>query len=175
MDGQLDGLRCWLVPLGLAASFAANDGEELATMVASSRRTLGALPIGGRLRDRALRVDQRHVNAAIAMMGALCAAAVCDGIRTRGRGWLYQDFQWAFGLHGIGHIAASLATRGYTTGVATSPTVVLPQLWCAARALRRAGVPRTARPLRAAALVGGWLALSHAVGAAASAAGRRGA
>lgn len=96
MDGQLDGLRRWLVPLGLAASFAANDGEEL-------------------------------------------------------------------------------ATRGYTTGVATSPTVVLPQLWCAARALRRAGVPRTARPLRAAALVGGWLALSHAVGAAVSAAGRRGA
>lgn len=93
MDGQLDGLRRWLVPLGLAASFAANDGEELATMVASSRRALGALPIGGRLRDRALRVDQRHVNAAIAMMGALCAAAVCDGIRTRGRGWLYQDFQ----------------------------------------------------------------------------------
>ena len=47
MDGQLDGLRRWLVPLGLAASFAANDGEELATMVASSRRAVGALPIGG--------------------------------------------------------------------------------------------------------------------------------
>jgi len=47
--------------------------------------------------------------------------------------------------------------------------VVIPQLIYALRALRRAGVPRTMHPLRAAGVLGGWLVLSHVMGAVVSA------
>lgn len=150
MDGALDGPDRWLIPLSLWGSFLANDGEELLTMA----RTTG--------------LAQTHVRVGVATMGALYTAAVVDGIRTRGRGWLYQDVQLTFGAHGFGHLAGSALAGRYTTGVATSPTVVLPQWWWATRRLRRAGVPNTARPLRAAVLTGGWLAVAHAVGAVAS-------
>lgn len=147
MDGMLEGSDRWLVPLSLWVSFLANDGEELLTMA------------------RMTGISQTHVRVGIATMGVLYGAAVVDGIRTRGRGWLYQDVQLAFGAHGFGHLAGSALTGRYTTGVATSPTVVLPQWWWAMRRLRRAGVPGVARPLRAAALTGGWLAVAHAAGA----------
>lgn len=151
MDGMLDDRERWLVPLSLWGSFLANDGEELLTMARTR------LP-GGR------RVGQRHVNVGVAVMGLLYTAAVADGVRTRGRGWLYQDVQLAFGAHGLGHLAAGALTRGYVTGVATSPTVVLPQWWWAATRLRRAGVPTSASPRRAALVVGAWLAAAHAIG-----------
>lgn len=146
-DGELNDRERWLVPLSLWGSYLANDGEELATMA----RTTG-LPV-------------RHVQVGVGVMGLLYGAAVVDGIRTRGRGRLYQDVQLAFGAHGLGHLAASALRRGYTTGVATSPTVVLPQWWWASRRLRAAGVPRTCHPLRSALVTGSWLALAHAVGA----------
>jgi hypothetical protein len=44
------------------------------------------------------------------------------------------------GLHGLGHIGISLLVRGYTSGVATAPTVVIPFCLWATRALRQAGV-----------------------------------
>lgn len=78
-------------------------------------------------------------------------------IRTRGRGALYQDVQLAFGAHGFGHLAAALALGRYASGVATSPTVVLPQWWWAASRLRRAGVPGQRGPATRRA-AGGWLA-----------------
>ena len=164
MTGCLSGRRRWLVPLSLAVSFAANDGEDLLTLVPSLRRTLDALPSSIPLPARVGAIDQRHVNAAIVTMGALCAGAVANGIRTRGRGRLYQDFQWVYGLHGFGHLAAAALTKGYATGVATSPTVVLPQFFHALRSLEAAGVPHRMRPLRALSLIGGWLALSHFTG-----------
>ena len=100
MNGQLEGHKRWTVPLSLALSFLANDGEELLTIVPSlpetldrvSERTAGRVPIPGLLRD----IDQTHINVGVAMMGALCAAAVADGVRSRGGGALYQDFQWVF-------------------------------------------------------------------------------
>lgn len=143
------GLVGWqrlLVPASLFGSYLLNDGEELLTMA----RT-GELP-------------QRRVNVAIGMMGVLLAAACADGFRTRGRGTLYQDVQLVFGAHGCFHLLASLATGGYTTGVATSP-LVLTQGWWALTRLRRAGVPRSARGLRALVIMLGWLAVSHAAGA----------
>lgn len=146
MEGVLDGRDRWLVPLSLWGSFLANDGEELLTMA----------PTTG--------LSQTHVRVGVATMGVLLAAGTVDGIRTRGRGWLYQDIQLVFGAHGFGHLAGSLLMRRYTTGVVTSPTVVLPQWWWATRRLRAAGVPRTARPVRAVAIVGGWLVASHALG-----------
>lgn len=165
MNGTLDDRHRWLVPLSLAVSFIANDGEEALTMVPTMERTLDALPSWIPVPPWSRRIDQRHVNVAIAMMGGLCAAAVVDGVRTRGRGRLYQDFQWVFGLHGFGHLAMAVVTRGYTTGSATSLPVVLPQLAYAVRALRAGGVPSTVKPLRALYVTGGWLAVSHATGA----------
>ena len=44
MNGTLDDRHRWLVPLSLAVSFIANDGEEALTMVPAMERTLGALP-----------------------------------------------------------------------------------------------------------------------------------
>ena len=168
MNGQLEGHKRWTVPLSLALSFLANDGEELLTIVPSlpetldrvSERTAGRVPIPGLLRD----IDQTHINVGVAMMGALCAAAVADGVRSRGRGALYQDFQWVFGLHGLSHIGASLVTKGYTTGVLSSPTVVLPQFAYVMRALVLAQVPHRFHPVRAISRVAGWLAVSHLTG-----------
>lgn len=112
-----------------------------------------------------MQITQSAVNVAIAVMGLLYAAAVIDGIVTRGRGRLYQDVQLVFGLHGFTHIAASLGTRGYTTGVLTAPTVVIPQWLWARRELQRAGVPRSGRCTRAFPLVASWLVAAHALGA----------
>ena len=145
--GRLTGAERVMVPATLWLSFLANDGEELLTMA--------------RTRD----LPQRHVEVAVAAMGLLCGAAVVDGWRTAGAGRLYQDVQLVFGLHGYVHVAESLVTRSYASGVLTSPTVVIPQgLWARSR-LARVGVPTTSRPLRAAVLVGGWLAVAHALGA----------
>lgn len=170
MPGELDDRQRWTVPLSLVVSFLANDGEEVLTVVPTLSASLDALPAGVPVPSWLRNLDQRHANAGIAMMGLLCAAAVADGVRSRGRGRLYQDFQWAFGLHGFGHIAVALVTRRYASGVATSPLVVIPQLGWALRAWGRAGVPHQICPLRVAVRVGGWLVLSHLTGAAVSAA-----
>lgn len=169
MNGMLNDRQRWTIPLSLALSFIANDGEELLTLVPTLPKTLDALPPWIRVPAWSRRIDQRHVNTGIAMMGGLCAAAVINGIRSRGRGRLYQDFQWVFGLHGFGHLAAAAATKGYTTGSVTSLTVVLPQLAWSIRVLKRSKVPSTVNPLRAIVVMGGWLALAHATGAVVSA------
>lgn len=139
-------------------------------MARSLPATIARLPKGVRERVGLLasRVDQRHVDVAISVMGLLYLAAAIDGWRSAGRGRLFHDVQLVFGLHGFGHVASAIATRGYTTGVATSPTVVLPQWWWARSRLARAGVPDASRLGRALAIVGAWLAVSHAIGALAS-------
>lgn len=104
---------------------------------------------------------------AIGWVGLLVVAAAADGVRTRGRGRLFQDVQQVFGAHGFTHMAASLQTRRYTTGVATAPIVVL-QWWWASRALRRAGVPTVTDSRRGVPVAGAWLATAHALGALAS-------
>ena len=151
MSGQQAGWERSTVPLSLLVSFAANDGEELRTMASTQAATVDRLPgwwpLSGRLRE----VDQTHVTVAVTSMGLLYAVAAFDGVRSRGRSPLYQDVQWVFGVHGLGHLAAAALTRGYVTGVLTCPTVVLPQWWWVSHRLRSAGVERTVRPARAAA------------------------
>ncbi|MFJ8086505.1 HXXEE domain-containing protein [Streptomyces sp. NPDC096205] len=130
---------------GLFAAWAANDIEELLTMAPWSRAAVS------RLRERFPRVpagvwqrleaDQRQVNAAVGLMGLLIGAAAVDGARTRGRSAFFRTVLTGFGVHGVVHMAQSVAWRGYTPGVATSPTVVIPySAWALAR-LRRAGLP----------------------------------
>lgn len=163
--GRLRGPARVLVPLSLWGSFLANDGEELLTMAATTPATLGRLPGWVPVPAGMRGADQRHINIAVALMGTLYTAAVIDGIASAGRGRLYQDVQLAFGAHGFAHLAASAASRAYTSGVVTSPLVVLPQWWAARRVLRRHQVPTTSQPLRAALLVGGWLLAAHAIAA----------
>lgn len=160
----------WLVPLSLLMSYLANDGEELLTMPGSVVAASWA-PAPRYLRRP---VPRGHARVAIGTVGLLVCVGVIDGIRTRGRGRLYQETQLAFGAHGFTHLAASMSRRGYTPGVLTAPAVVLPQWAWAHRRLRAAKVPRTASPLRAAALAFGTLHLAHALGALATSVVRRG-
>lgn len=165
-----------LVPASLLVSFAANDGEELVTMSSMPSMVadvLSRLPAplrslaGSRLKT--LTLSRRHVQVGVATMGVLFGVAVLDGVRTAGRSRFYQDAQRIFGLHAYGHMAAALLTRGYTPGVATSPTVVLPVWWWARSRLRRAGVPDRSSLPRAVLVVSSWLVLAHALGACAAA------
>ncbi|WP_336250124.1 HXXEE domain-containing protein [Stomatohabitans albus] len=168
MNGRLEGRDRWLVPLSLWGSFLANDGEEWLTMARTAPAVYQRLGVSNRVPEVVRQPSQRHVNVGVSVIGLLLAVAVIDGIRSRGRGWLYQDVQMAFGAHGWGHLLSAMVSRGYVTGVLTSPTVVLPQWWWARRRLRAAGVPTTSRPLRAAGLCGAGLLAAHALGIAAS-------
>jgi hypothetical protein len=87
---------------------------------------------------------------AVALMGVLVAAAAADGARTGGRSGFYQGALAAFGAHAAGHVGSALLTGGYTPGLATAPTVVVPFTWWARRALRSAGI--TPAPFSPAAL-----------------------
>ncbi|WP_030195788.1 HXXEE domain-containing protein [Streptomyces sp. NRRL S-87] len=138
------------------AAWAANDIEELLTMAPWSRTA------GPRLRARFPRVPERvwarmeltqpQVNAAVGLMAGLIAAAAADGARTGGRSPFFRTVLTGFGLHGAVHMAQSAAYRGYTPGVATSPTVVVPYSIWALNRLRRAGLP-PASPVLSAALL----------------------
>lgn len=127
---------------GLFAAWATNDVEELITMAETSRTLLRRapawLPISPELRARGL--SQAHVNLSIGLMGCVVAAASIAGIRSKGRSAFFRGGLYAFGLHGFGHIASSLAVGGYTTGVATSPTVVIPYWFAARKVLKRHGL-----------------------------------
>ena len=128
---------------GLFAAWLAHDLEELATMSANSRtiarRLPNWVPLPASVRQRGL--TQRNVATGISAVGLVVAAATVRGCRTGGRSAFYQNVLLAFGAHGLGHIGISLLARGYTSGVATAPTVVVPFWLWATRALEQAGVP----------------------------------
>ncbi|GAB3656711.1 HXXEE domain-containing protein [Actinocorallia lasiicapitis] len=140
------------VTWGLLLAWAANDVEEWFTMASWSQRNAGGnAPGPARLKRE---VSTAHARTAISLMGAVMLAATVDGVRTGGRSRFYQAALAAFGVHGLGHLALSVRQRGYTPGVATSPTVVIPfSLW-AWHELGRAGVRRNpSTTLRDAALL----------------------
>jgi hypothetical protein len=85
-------------------------------------------------------LSRQHIYVAISLMGAYIAAASALGVRSRGRSRLFRGVLLAFGLHGFGHIAATAALRQYTSGVATSPTIVIPYWLWARRQLAREGI-----------------------------------
>jgi Protein of unknown function with HXXEE motif len=153
------------IPLATAGLFVAwimHDVEELLTMSNTSRTLVQQLPdlmpIPGSIREQGL--TTRYLATGIATIGLIVAAAAVRGYRTQGRSVFYQNALLAFGLHGLGHIAASLLTRGYTSGVLTAPMVVLFWLW-ATRALEEAGVPNRRSLPVAIGLLAGSLAVGH--------------
>ncbi|AMD87317.1 hypothetical protein AXF14_06620 [Actinomyces radicidentis] len=135
-----------LACVGLLAAWAVNDVEELLTMREDSAALLARAPRWIPVPDglRAHGLTQRHVNASIAAMGALIAAASADGVRSRGQSVLFQSTLLGFGLHGFGHLVQAAVGRRWTTGARTSPTVVIPYWLWASRVLRRQGVDPTA-------------------------------
>jgi Protein of unknown function with HXXEE motif len=130
------------ISLGLFAAWACHDLEELFTMHETSRavaaRVADWVPIPDDVRQAGL--SQQHVNLGISLMGAYVAAVSAVGVRSRGRSRLFRGGLLAFGLHGFGHIGVSAALRQYTTGVASSPTIVIPYWLWARRALARDGL-----------------------------------
>lgn len=139
------------VTLGLLAAWMVHDAEEVAAVpgwtrgrVPEIRQRITVVPDA--VWDRLESMERREMATAVALVGAVVAVAAVDGQRTGGRSACYQAVLNGFGLHGLAHVAQSLAVRGYTPGVATSPTLVVPfTLWARSR-LRRAGVLRPGRP-----------------------------
>lgn len=155
--------RIRLATAGLFVAWAVHDLEELATMSDTSRTLLARLPdwtpVPASVRQQGF--TARYLATGITAVGLVVAAAAIGGYRTKGHSAFYQNTLLGFGLHGLGHIGVSLLARGYTSGVATSPTaVVLFWLW-ATRALQRAGVPNRRSLPAAIAVVAGTLAFGH--------------
>jgi hypothetical protein len=131
---------------GLLVAWAVHDAEELAASRGWAERARPRLErrlpgVSPAVWDRLAAADDQ-LAVAVALMGTFVAAGALDGARTGGRGRFYQAALTAFGVHAFGHLAASAVVGGYTPGVLTAPTVVLPFTWWARRALRRAGVPQ---------------------------------
>ncbi|MGW5317089.1 HXXEE domain-containing protein [Nocardia thailandica] len=140
-------MRTTTVAWGLLVAWLANDTEEWFTMAPWSRR-VAADPDRAAAGPVWLRrpVSDEHAHTAIALMGGLVAAAAAAGAATGGRSRFFQAALVGFGAHGFGHLALSAAHRGYTPGVATAPTVVIPYaLW----AWRSWAVPGCGAPTRA--------------------------
>jgi len=132
------------VTWGLFAAWLVHDLEELALMprwMARARprleRRFPQVPSGV---WRRLAPDQEHAALAIGFMGCLIAAAAYEGDRTDGRSPLYQAVLTGFGAHAVPHIGSALVSGGYTPGLVTTPTVVVPYSIWAWRELRRAGI-----------------------------------
>jgi Protein of unknown function with HXXEE motif len=155
--------RVRLATAGLFVAWMAHDLEELATMSHTSRtlmtRLPDSMPLPASMRQHGL--TTRYLTTAIPAVGLVVAAASVRGYRTQGRSAFYQNTLLGFGLHGLGHIGVSLLTGGYTSGVATSPTVVVAFWLWATRALQQAGVPSRRSLPAAIALVAGSLAGGH--------------
>lgn len=155
--------RIQLATTGLFAAWMAHDLEELATMSDTSRVLMARLPdwvpVPASLRDQGL--TNRHVAAGIATVGLVVAAAAVRGYRTQGHSAFYQNALLGFGLHGLGHAGISVLTHGYTSGVATSPTIVIPFWLWATQVLNQAGVPNRRSIPAAIALAAGSIAGGH--------------
>jgi len=154
--------RIPLATAGLFVAWMVHDLEELLTMSDTSRTLVQQLPdwmpVPGSIREQGL--TTRYLATGIATIGLIVAAAAVRGYRAQGRSAFYQNTLLAFGLHGLGHLAASLLTWGYTSGVVTAPMVVVFWLW-ATRALEEAGVTSRRCLPAAIALLAGSLAVGH--------------
>ncbi len=142
--------------LGLFTAWALHDAEELLTMAKNTQKLLPQLPrwvpilVTSRIRNEGM--AQKHVNTALAIMAVLVAIVSAQGVRTQGRSALFRGAVLIFGVHGFTHIASTIATRGYTSGVVTSPVVVILYWLHARRVLREHGLKDNDPPATRAAL-----------------------
>lgn len=92
-----------------------------------------------------LRIGRRQSWVAVGLMGIVIAVACWRGSRTGGRSKLYRAAVAGLEWHVYTHLAASVAQRRYTAGVATAVPVMLPGAILARRELERDGIPIRAR------------------------------
>lgn len=85
-------------------------------------------------------ISQAQVNLAVGLMAPVVAAASWAGVRSEGRSVFFRGAVLAFGVHGISHLGGAVMARGYTTGLLTAPTVVIPYWRIARKVLRRKGL-----------------------------------
>jgi hypothetical protein len=134
--------RATKVSLGLFATWAISDLEELWTMSRSSRVLVRRVPRFVPLPESIRRngFPPAHVAAGIAAMGVVMAAAAAAGVRSEGRSALFRGALLGFGLHGFGHLGMAAVARGYVSGAATAPTMVIPFWLWARRELARESI-----------------------------------
>lgn len=112
---------------------------------------------------RLLRRSRGEIWTAIGLVGIPFAVAAALGARSGGRSAVYQGALLGYGLHALPHLGASIALRGYTPGVATTPLLVAGFSLAAAGELLRQRVPL--RPAAGALTIalGAWVPVSHAL------------
>lgn len=154
-------MRLTLSIWGLLGTWVVHDAEEWFAVAPFVHRR--AMRAG---RTVSIRKIEVHERTAIAVMGVIVAAATWDGHRTGGASPIFRSALAGFGMHGVGHLAMSAVMRGYTPGVATAPTLVIPYAVAAWRELERSGArPATRTSVAwAPAMVAGSLGISHLVG-----------
>jgi hypothetical protein len=147
--------RTTLAAATLFAAWAAHDTEELLTMQATSKEMASRAPQWVPIPEDVRRngFSQKHFRVAVGIMAAFVAAAAADGARTRGRSGFYRTVVQGFGWHGVGHLAMAAARRGYVSGAATSPVIVIPYWLWARRELARDGAPLESSGIRSMLLV----------------------
>jgi hypothetical protein len=135
------------VAYGLLAAWAVHDLEELLAfprwkqmVVPDLERRYPAVP--DRVWHAIESASTRQFTIAVGIVGAQMAAASAVGQATGGRSRYYQLMLSGFGMHAIGHLAATVTARRYTPGAVTSPLVVAPFSAWAIHQCKRAGVWR---------------------------------
>jgi len=148
--------RTTKVSLGLFATWAISDIEELSTTSRNSKDVLRKLPkvvpVPGVLRREG--VSQRHVVTGVAMMGLVMGTAAALGVRSGARSPVFRGVLLGFGLHGFGHLAMAAVARQYVSGLATAPTMVIPFWLWARKELAREGITDLDRTTIAIAVAG---------------------
>jgi hypothetical protein len=113
---------------------------------------------------RAKQIGRRPRDELTASHGTVPRSIVCHaGVRGEPDDHHRKNALLGFGLHGFGHIGISVLTHGYTSGVATSPTIVIPFWLWATQVLNQAGVPNRRSIPAAIALAAGSIASGHLV------------
>lgn len=131
---RLQGVRS-RGPALLFAAWAAHDVEEALAFPDTCDG------LADRTGVEALRITAAQSWAAVGMMGIVVAAACWRGTRTHGRSRVYRATVAGLEAHVYTHLAASVAQRRYTAGVATALPIMLPGAVAARHELRRSGSP----------------------------------
>lgn len=126
-------------PGTLFAAWVLHDIEEALTFPSSCDKLAEATGI------ESFRMTHAQSWAAVGMAGTVIATACIRGARTRGRSSLYRAVVAGLESHVATHVGMSLLAGGYSAGVVTAVTVMLPGARYARSELARQGVALTRR------------------------------
>jgi hypothetical protein len=149
-------------------AFAAHDLEEVLAAARWSENAAARLtrrhPRLGRALAVVLPISTEEMAIAVGVVAAGVGCVTAASLRhLEGDLRLFQAALAAFSAHSLGHLGASVVFRGYTPGIATVPTVIVPYSLWARRRLRRAGTFTTRTEWFRAARAGAGLAVAAAL------------